>query len=334
MNYSVVIPSFKRSDILIKCLSSILNQTLKPFEILIVDNNTSYESKKLFLIVEKFKSQSFVNIRLLKSTKNSGSLARNIGAKNSNCELIAFLDNDVILDKNYYKILIKYFCDNPELIAIQGVDMALIESQRNDKSANFLKKFFFRIEQFMETGNLFNKTNAYVSPSLSIAHPNVLEEFEVDSQWISTCAGIFKKKLFLNYSFPNQFITYSNNEYIFFSYSLFKNNEGKMLYTSKAKYRDVQTKTGRINTTSLIYQIQAYDYYIFLRLFELNSKNLFIFFKSRFGHLILNIFRLLKKRDKSLVNYFHAIACLFYPIFYLKDIIKGDLSFYEKHFMK
>ena len=31
-----------------------------------------------------------------------------------------------------------------------------------------------------------------------------------------------------------------------FSYQLFKYKEGRMIYTSKAKYRDLQTKSGRI----------------------------------------------------------------------------------------
>ena len=54
----------------------------------------------------------------------------------------------------------------------------------------------------------------------------------------------FSKSIYLtNMSFPNQFITYSNNEYVMFSYSLFKNNEGEMLYTSKAKYKDIQTSS-------------------------------------------------------------------------------------------
>ena len=74
-----------------------------------------------------------------------------------------------------------------------------------------------------------------------------MNDFEISSQWISTCAGLFKKELFDYYSFPNQFVTYSNNEYLMFSYNLFLQKKGLMLYTNKAKYRDVQTEEGRIS---------------------------------------------------------------------------------------
>ena len=65
-----------------------------------------------------------------------------------------------------------------------------------------------------------------------------------------------------------------------FSHQLYKNKVGKLIYTSKAKYRDVQTNSGRINKIELMYQIETYDLFIFLRLFEPNTKNIIIFIKS------------------------------------------------------
>ena len=104
------------------------------------------------------------------------------------------------------------------MIGIQGLDRSFIESQINDKGANIFKRLLLKCEDFFETGTLSNRKSGYVSPSLAVSHPNVLTDFEVNTQWISTCAGIFKKNLFRKYNFPDQFITYSNNEYLFFSY--------------------------------------------------------------------------------------------------------------------
>ena len=66
-------------------------------------------------------------------------------------EIIAFLDSDVILDKNYYKTLINYFERFDDLIAIQGVDHSLIESQMQIKKLNKFNKFLYKTEQFFET---------------------------------------------------------------------------------------------------------------------------------------------------------------------------------------
>jgi len=333
MRYSIVIPAFKRSDLLCKCLQAVENQTLKPFEVIIVDNNNeTRESKKLSLLVDKFLIKRNLNIILKNSPKNSGAIARNIGAKSCKGEIVAFLDSDVILDENYYSILLKFFDAHKDLIAIQGIDRALIESQAKLVKESLIKKITYYFEQFFETSLLFNKKNAYVSPSLAVAHPSVEEDFEIQSQWISTCAGLFKRDLFEYYSFPEQFVTYSNNEYLFFSYNLFLKKEGLMIYTNKAKYRDVQTESGRISKIALLYQIQTYDLFIFIRLFNISPKNLFIFIKSRIGHLIYNVSRLILKKNFSLKDYFHAVYSVLYPLINFYSIYKGNLYFYEKKF--
>ena len=143
---------------------------------------------------------------------------------------------------------------------------------------------------------------------------------------------IIKKKVFENYSFPKQFVTYSNNEYIMFSYNLYKKLEGTMIYTSKAKYRDIQTSSGRINRVKLMFQTQTYDLYIFLRLFDLNFINLLIYIKSRIGYLIYYLSRLIIKKNFSLKYYLYSFGSILYPLFNLKNIIKGDLTFYERDF--
>ena len=67
MNFSVVIPIYKRNEIFKSCLVSINNQLLKPIEIIIIDNNTSkYESKNLRDIISSSNISSEINIKILK----------------------------------------------------------------------------------------------------------------------------------------------------------------------------------------------------------------------------------------------------------------------------
>ena len=331
LKYSIVIPVFKRKNILKRCLKSISNQILKPLEVIIVDNNIKkFESKILHDLLSKSCYQD-LNIRILKSSKNSGAIARNIGARSSNGDIVAFLDSDVILDSDYYKVLITYFYNRKNLIAIQGTDRSLIESQFKN-NYNIFYKIGYYLEQFFETSLIFNQKSAYVSPSMAVAHPNVKNDFEVSSQWISTCAGLFKREIFEDYSFPSQFVTYSNNEYLLFSHQLFLDKRGEMIYTSKAKYRDIQTPIGRIPSRSLMYQIQTYDLFIFLKLFRMDPLKFVIFLKSRIGHLLLNIIKLFTKNNFSFKNLFCAFHSIIYPFLNIKSIINEDLTFYEKDF--
>ena len=177
-----------------------------------------------------------------------------------------------------------------------------------------------------------NRQEAYVSPSLAVAHPKVNKEFEVNSQWISTCAGVFRKNLFERYSFPDNFVTYSNNEYLYFSYNLYKRNEGKMLYISKAKYQDIQTRLGRLSIIPLLYQVEVYDLYIFLKLFDQSLFNIIIYLISRMGHFIYNFLRIIFNKELSINILFHVVFSIFYPIFHFEEIKNNDLSFYERDF--
>ena len=333
MDFSVVIPIYKRNEIFKKCLISINNQLLKPKEVIIVNNNTDLsDSNQLYNVINSINFVQSINVIIINSPKNSGAIARNIGVKKSSTELIAFLDSDVILEKEYYSTLIKYFLKNSDLIAIQGVDKSFVKSQTNFQHSSLFNKLANYIEEFFETSSLNNRKRAFVSPSLAVSHPNVKKEFEITTEWVSTCAGIFKRKLFERYHFPNQFVTYSNNEYLFLSYSLFLNKEGLMLYTSKAKYIDIQTSKGRLNYIPLIFQIQINDYFIFCRLFKRNFYNIFVFVKSRFGHLIINFLRLFSRNIFSFRNLLFVLLASIYPIIFIRSILKGDLSFYEKHF--
>ena len=333
MEYSIVIPIYKRNEIFEKCLASINQQTCLPKEIIIVDNNQDKnQSNKLIKIINHFSEKVSYKILLLKSPKNSSSIARNIGAKKCNSDLVAFLDSDVVLFKDYYEIILNYFEIHSDLIAIQGLDINLIINDQNFRNLSLLKKSLHFFEQIFETSTVLNREKAYVSPSLAVAHPKVNKEFVVKSQWISTCAGVFRKNLFDRYSFPDNFVTYSNNEYLYFSYNLHKRNEGKMLYISKAKYQDIQTRSGRLSMIPLLYQIEVYDLYIFLKLFDQNFSNILIYLISRIGHFLYNCLRIILKKEFSVNLLFHVFFSIVYPIFHFEEIKNNDLSFYERDF--
>ena len=53
-------------------------------------------------------------------------IARNIGAMKCNTDLVAFLDSDIVLFKDYYEKILNYFKLYDDLIAIQGLDINLI----------------------------------------------------------------------------------------------------------------------------------------------------------------------------------------------------------------
>lgn len=94
---SVIIPTYKRADMLTKAIDSAINQTYKNIEIIVIDDNDP-SSKYRFETKKKLSSyiQSGV-IRYIENEKNlGGAITRNRAVEQSKGEYIAFLDDDDI----------------------------------------------------------------------------------------------------------------------------------------------------------------------------------------------------------------------------------------------
>ena len=92
---SVIIPTYKRSSCLLRAINSVLNQTYKKIEIIVVDDNNE---DSLYRTENEKKLEKYVNknkIIYLKHKKNlNGANARNTAIKKATGEYITFLDDD------------------------------------------------------------------------------------------------------------------------------------------------------------------------------------------------------------------------------------------------
>lgn len=89
MNISVVIPAYNREKTIEMCLDSIVNQTYKPMEIIVVDDCSTDNT------VSKVKEYQCDYVRVIKCDENHGAQrARNIGIREAKGDWIAFLDSD------------------------------------------------------------------------------------------------------------------------------------------------------------------------------------------------------------------------------------------------
>ena len=100
---SVIIPTFNSWKTLKECIKSIERQSLKPYEIIIVDNGSAdFTSQKTKVL--------FPNVKLITLEKNSGVTGgrnKGIEAASSDSQYLLFFDHDMIANKNMLKELIK-----------------------------------------------------------------------------------------------------------------------------------------------------------------------------------------------------------------------------------
>lgn len=103
---SIIIPTYKPSELFFECLSSISVQSYDNFELIIILNgcDVPYESM-ISIWINDLKLES--KTQLIKVKEGGVSNARNIGIDNANGEYIMFVDDDDLITNDYISELVK-----------------------------------------------------------------------------------------------------------------------------------------------------------------------------------------------------------------------------------
>lgn len=170
---SVVIPTLNRINTLQRALDSVINQTYKPAEIIVVDNGSSDGTLK-------FLREQYPKITILTENKIGVSSARNKGIKKSINQWIALLDSDDAW--------------HPRKLEIQTsmLDSALKEYNlihtdevwfRNNKHINQMKK------HKKQGGYIFEKCLSLccISPSSVLFKKNILDKVGLFDESLPVC---------------------------------------------------------------------------------------------------------------------------------------------------
>jgi len=112
--FSIVIPVFNSSGVVLDALDSVLAQSFKDYEIIIINDGSTDQTK---LIVEDyFLKKKFSNYLHIDYLENKGiSYARNLGIKSARAEFIAFLDADDIWYKRKLEKVHKIFSERVDV---------------------------------------------------------------------------------------------------------------------------------------------------------------------------------------------------------------------------
>ena len=104
--FSVILVTYNSSRYIEESISSVLNQTYKNFELIIIDDGST---DKTINIIKKFKDN---RIKYKYQTNQGPSKARNFGIKISKSRWICFIDADDYWNKNKLKVVNKFLSGN------------------------------------------------------------------------------------------------------------------------------------------------------------------------------------------------------------------------------
>ena len=85
IRFSIIVPNYNKGEYIHECLDSIIKQTFKNYEVIVIDDGSSDNS------LEEIKKY---DVRFFQTNRLQAGGARNVGMKNANGEYIIFLDSD------------------------------------------------------------------------------------------------------------------------------------------------------------------------------------------------------------------------------------------------
>jgi len=135
--YSIIIPLYNRPDEIKELLDTLITQTYKDFEVVIVEDGSTIKSDKIILDYS-----DRLDIQYFEKENTGPGLTRNYGFEKAKYDYFIILDSDVILPDDYMENIHKYL-KKESLDAFGGPDAAHESFSDIQKAINYAMTSFF-----------------------------------------------------------------------------------------------------------------------------------------------------------------------------------------------
>ena len=137
MKYSIIVPVFNRPDEVDELLQSLVGQTLKDFEVVIVEDGSEKPCKD---VCDKYAGK--IDLKYFMKKNSGPGQSRNYGAERANGEYLIVLDSDVVLPEDYLKAVNDELNREPS-DAFGGPDCAHDSFTETQKAISYSMTSFF-----------------------------------------------------------------------------------------------------------------------------------------------------------------------------------------------
>jgi glycosyltransferase involved in cell wall biosynthesis len=184
---SVTIPTYNSAPYLARTLQSLVEQTYRNFEIIVVDDGSTDATPQ---VVEPFLD------RIVYHRQPNGGLpaARNKGFELARGEFIAWMDSDDLCDPERLAVQVAYLQQNPHVVAI-GTEFAAIDVMDRELEAAYSATYYSEFGKH-GLGGLFTKREEFDGSNVSWAEAPLSKRYEVYS------GEVWRRLIFGNFMHP------------------------------------------------------------------------------------------------------------------------------------
>jgi glycosyltransferase involved in cell wall biosynthesis len=283
---SVVVPTYYRTTELSKLLNSILEQTRKPMEIIIVDDTPNPSIKLTCEHYEKAFQEIGVHLFYFKNPEErSISIARNLGARMAKGDIVQFVDSDVILTPNYLQEIHKTFEKHSEALGVSGrivLNYPTLTGVRENLFQAVPRLFFL--------GHYARNSCKHFEVPVGLTK-------EIRCEWFDGADMAFRRGVFSEFQFDENLVKYSWMECWLFAGQIDKAYPNRLILTPEAKCYHEASSEGRMEESEIKRHILRCRKYILTKLF--GWRGLLMFGWQNLGILVLKLVSRIRRKESA-----------------------------------
>ncbi len=143
LKLSLIIPVYNEERHIEACLNAISTQTVRPFEVIVIDNNCTDATLEL--------AKKYDFVKILKQPIQGLIPSRDLGFDTAKGEILGRIDADSVMDENWVELVSDAFTNNDQLMGVTGLARTSISPFKNPKHTIVSKSYFWLVDAQMKT---------------------------------------------------------------------------------------------------------------------------------------------------------------------------------------
>lgn len=255
MKFTLIVCTYMRPEPLLCLLQSVQEQTVYPNEILIIDGSLNQETEVIL------KKNPFQNLHyFLVATENRGlTRQRNFGISKiaESSEVVCFLDDDTVLESDYFEEIIRTFEAKKDVVGVGGVAINEYRWKLQDANMTYNRKKYYCFENYVYKEGLRNRIRNYLGLASNLESGRMPSYSHGRTSGFPMTGKIYEVDLLIGMSMAFRKNVFEKNQFskFFEGYGLYEDADfslralafGKNVINTNAKLSHYHAASGRPN---------------------------------------------------------------------------------------